>query len=125
MRRYELAERKWARIAPLMPHRTHHGEAGHPFNADFHGRENNQPLWSWKPRFLGGIRDLCLDIIDRLSGPERPDRDKIYTRSFMNIPMNSRRSPRFSRLSPEEKVGSALLRLGFWLYDRRPFRAEK
>jgi transposase len=32
MRRYELSERKWSRIAPLMPHRTHHGEAGHPFN---------------------------------------------------------------------------------------------
>jgi transposase len=32
MRRYELSERKWTRIAPLMPHRTHHGEAGHPFN---------------------------------------------------------------------------------------------
>jgi transposase len=32
MRRYELSERKWSRIAPLMPHRAHHGEAGHPFN---------------------------------------------------------------------------------------------
>jgi hypothetical protein len=34
----------------------------------------------------------------------------------MNIPMNFRRSTPFSRLSTEEKVGSALLRLGFWLY---------
>ena len=32
MRRYELSEQKWARIASLMPHRAHHGEAGHPFN---------------------------------------------------------------------------------------------
>jgi transposase len=32
MRRYELSEQKWARIVSLMPHRTHHGEAGHPFN---------------------------------------------------------------------------------------------
>jgi hypothetical protein len=71
------------------------------------------------------IRDFCPGIIDRLSGPERLDRDKIYTRRFMNVPMNFRRSTRFSRLSTEEKVGSTLLRLGFWLYDRRPFRAEK
>ena len=33
MRRYELSEPQWTRIAPLLPHRTHHGQAGHPFNA--------------------------------------------------------------------------------------------
>jgi transposase len=32
MHRYELPDRQWARIEPLLPHRTHHGEAGHPFN---------------------------------------------------------------------------------------------
>ena len=32
MRRYELSDRQWTRIAPLLPHRTHHGQAGHPFN---------------------------------------------------------------------------------------------
>lgn len=32
MRRYELSDRQWARIEPLLPHRTHHGKAGHPFN---------------------------------------------------------------------------------------------
>jgi hypothetical protein len=26
---------------------------GSAINADFHGRENNQPFRSWKPRFLG------------------------------------------------------------------------
>jgi len=31
MHRYELSEQQWARIAPLLPHRTHHGQAGHPF----------------------------------------------------------------------------------------------
>ena len=31
MRRYELSEPQWARIAPLLPHRTHHGKAGRPF----------------------------------------------------------------------------------------------
>jgi transposase len=31
MRRYELSEQQWARIAPLLPHRTHHGKAGRPF----------------------------------------------------------------------------------------------
>jgi hypothetical protein len=72
-----------------------------------------------------GIHDFCPRIIDRLSGPERLDRDKIYTRRFMHVPMNSRRSTRFSSFSPEDKGGSTLLRLGFWLYDRRPFRAEK
>ena len=25
-------EPQWTRIAPLLPHRTHHGQAGHPFN---------------------------------------------------------------------------------------------
>ena len=32
MRRYEISEPQWTRIAPLLPHRTHHGQAGHPFN---------------------------------------------------------------------------------------------
>jgi transposase len=32
MRRYELSDPQWARIAPLLPHRTHHHQAGHPFN---------------------------------------------------------------------------------------------
>ena len=32
MRRYELSDQQWARIAPLLPHRTHHDQAGHPFN---------------------------------------------------------------------------------------------
>jgi transposase len=32
MRRSELTEQPWRRIAPLLPHRTHHGRAGHPFN---------------------------------------------------------------------------------------------
>jgi transposase len=31
MRRYELTDEQWARIEPLLPHRTHHGKAGHPF----------------------------------------------------------------------------------------------
>lgn len=32
MRRYELSDQQWARIAPLLPHPTHHRQAGHPFN---------------------------------------------------------------------------------------------
>jgi len=32
MRRYELSDHQWARIAPLLPHRTHRRQAGHPFN---------------------------------------------------------------------------------------------
>ena len=32
MRRYELSEQQWTRIAPLLPHRTHHGKPGHPFH---------------------------------------------------------------------------------------------
>ena len=32
MCRYELSEPQWTRIAALLPHRTHHGQAGHPFN---------------------------------------------------------------------------------------------
>jgi transposase len=32
MRRYELSEQQWRRIALLLPHRTHHGRAGHPFH---------------------------------------------------------------------------------------------
>jgi len=32
MRRYELSDQQWTRIAPLLPHRTHRGQAGHPFN---------------------------------------------------------------------------------------------
>jgi transposase len=31
MRRSELSDPQWTRIAPLLPHRTHHGQAGHPF----------------------------------------------------------------------------------------------
>lgn len=32
MHRYELPDQQWARIEPLLPHRTHHDKAGHPFN---------------------------------------------------------------------------------------------
>ena len=32
MRRYELSDQQWTRIAPLLPHRTHRGQAGHPLN---------------------------------------------------------------------------------------------
>ncbi|SIO43285.1 transposase, IS5 family [Singulisphaera sp. GP187] len=32
MHRYELTDQQWARIEPLLPHRTHHGNLGHPFN---------------------------------------------------------------------------------------------
>src|SRR5438067_11586078 len=32
MHRYELSDRQWARIDPLLPHRTHNGNLGHPFN---------------------------------------------------------------------------------------------
>ena len=32
MRRYELSDQQWARLAPLLPHRTHRRQAGHPFN---------------------------------------------------------------------------------------------
>lgn len=31
MHRYELSDEQWARITPLLPHRTHR-QAGHPFN---------------------------------------------------------------------------------------------
>ena len=30
MRRYELSDRQWERIAPLFPHPTHHGKPGRP-----------------------------------------------------------------------------------------------
>ena len=30
MRRYELSDRQWQRIAPLFPHPTHHGQPGRP-----------------------------------------------------------------------------------------------
>jgi transposase len=32
MHRYELSDQQWARIEPLLPHRTHHGKLGHPFH---------------------------------------------------------------------------------------------
>ena len=32
MHRYELSDPLWARIEPLLPHRTHRGKAGHPFH---------------------------------------------------------------------------------------------
>ena len=32
MHRYELSDPQWARIESLLPHRTHHGNLGHPFN---------------------------------------------------------------------------------------------
>lgn len=32
MHRYELSDQQWARLAPFLPHRTHRGKAGHPFN---------------------------------------------------------------------------------------------
>jgi len=32
MHRYELSDQQWAHIEPFLPHRTHRGKAGHPFN---------------------------------------------------------------------------------------------
>jgi transposase len=32
MRRYELSDEQWGRIAPLLPHSSHYYQAGHPFN---------------------------------------------------------------------------------------------
>jgi len=32
MRRHELSDQQWARIAPLLPHRTHHHQAGRPLH---------------------------------------------------------------------------------------------
>lgn len=43
MHRYELSDRQWARIEPLLPHRTHHGKSGHPFNE--HRTIVNGILW--------------------------------------------------------------------------------
>ena len=43
MRRYELSDRQWARIAPLFPNPTHHGKAGRP-SGDYR-RLVNGVLW--------------------------------------------------------------------------------
>jgi transposase len=42
-RRYELSNLKWERIAPLLPHPTHHGGSGHPWRP--HRRLINGILW--------------------------------------------------------------------------------
>lgn len=41
--RYELSARQWARIEPLLPHRTHHGGPGRPWKR--HGPLVNGILW--------------------------------------------------------------------------------
>jgi len=43
MHRYELSDQQWARLEPHLPHRTHHGRAGHPFNG--HRGLVNGILW--------------------------------------------------------------------------------
>ena len=43
MHRYELPDQQWARFEPFLPHRTHRGKAGHPFND--HRRIINGILW--------------------------------------------------------------------------------
>ena len=43
MYRHELSDQQWARIEPFLPHRTHRGKAGHPFND--HHRIINGILW--------------------------------------------------------------------------------
>lgn len=42
-RRYELSNRKWERIQPLLPDRTHNGGSGHPWLP--HRRLLNGILW--------------------------------------------------------------------------------
>lgn len=42
-RRYELSNRKWERIAPLLPDRTHHDGSGRPWRP--HRRLINGILW--------------------------------------------------------------------------------
>jgi hypothetical protein len=37
--------------------------AGTYNNADFHGRENNQLFWTWKPRFLG---EFAISVLESL-----------------------------------------------------------
>ena len=56
-------------------------------NADFRGRENNQPFRGRTPRFLGELAISANRLsIDRLSGPKRRDRDKIYISPFHAFP---------------------------------------
>jgi transposase len=43
MHRYELSDEQWARLEPLLPHRTHHGQLGHPFHG--HRPLLNGILW--------------------------------------------------------------------------------
>jgi hypothetical protein len=43
--------------------KANRGFASPPFIADFHGRENNQPFWSWKPRFLGEFAISALESL--------------------------------------------------------------
>jgi transposase len=42
-RRYELGSYQWGRLAPLLPHPTHHGGKGHPWGP--HRRLLNGILW--------------------------------------------------------------------------------
>ena len=42
-RRYEIGDRQWQRLEPLLPHRTHHGGPGHPWLP--HRRLLNGILW--------------------------------------------------------------------------------
>ncbi len=43
MRRYELSNRQWERLAPSLPHPTHHGGKGHPWKP--HRKRINGILW--------------------------------------------------------------------------------
>ncbi len=64
MHRCELSDQQWARIEPFLPHRTHHGKLGHPFND--HRPVINGMLWI---RFTLGLPGVTSPIATGLGKP--------------------------------------------------------
>src|SRR6266536_5766059 len=90
-------------------------------NADFRGRENNQFLLGSEaliPRCFGYF---CSLIIDCFPGPERLDRDPIYTLSSMIVPMHFERFPHVFRVLREERDDSTLFGPRFSVYALQRF----
>ena len=76
MYRHELSDQQWARIEPFLPHRTHRGKAGHPFND--HHRIINGILWilhtgaPWRDlpeRYGPGRRSTIASTVGGTTGP--------------------------------------------------------
>ena len=93
--------------------------------ADFRGRENNQAFGGPAPPFSGVFFIPVSPILDCFLGPTRCGRLRICIRRSLSVSMIPVGFSRLFQVRRGQEVVSTLVRLRFWGYAPRRFRAGK